>query len=1200
MPQRLKSLELNGYKTFASKTIFEFSGKITVVVGPNGSGKSNIADSLHWVLGEQSYRLLRGRRTDDMIFSGSETRSRAGMASATVTFDNSDGWLPIDFSEVSITRRAYRDGQNEYRINNQRVRLRDVNELLFKSGLSERTYTVIGQGLVDTALSLKPEERRRLFEEAAGIGLYRDRKEQSLRRLDNTKRNLERVQDILIELEPRIKSLERQARRAREHIQVRDDLQAILREWYGYHWHRAQNNLLKSRNFVNQQNAGLEQERADHEKIDQSLNDVRSKINALRSRLNSWHRQLAHIHLQREETSRELAVSGERRHFLVESQERLQVEINALRQEAGVLQVKLDETINLTSRLQSDSDEAAAQTSAARLALHKLQEERLAKENSLQNTRERISIINTQIIRLTTRQEDIRTRASSHSNNIDEKQKTLDDSIQALSLAEAELANAIEMQHKAEESRLLIIQRLAELRQEFASMESEIKNKYDALIQHQTHLARLHAQQNVLDQAEKELTGYADGAKLLLDAARKGQLSDVRGVLSTHLNVPQEFERAITAALGDFLDAVLIEDMEHTQKALSLLEKEPGKAAILPLAQLAPLPPLSVTDINGCFGLASDLVEASPELRPGIDLLLGQVLVVKDSKVAQRVLSKPDPYTCAVTLNGEVFYRSGTILVNTQSTSSTLSRSRQRRDLITQIEKIERDVEHYTDEIVIIEQHRDSLLEEISSCESDASTAQTRSEEALAVFQSKKLGVEQIKGNVSWHRDQLAAIEQENEQASQSEQELNYQIQQLKQDLSEIEQVQQQLSIQLAELSLNEQQQQIAHWEKATAVSQRALADIQQTLEERQHTFTRAQDQIRTLLEQQSMVEKEIAELQTNVEGMRDSEGGIGSQITELRQLIEPAELELTQGETELMELEAQESLVRQKLNMAERRYSQAQIQLVRDQESMENLRHRIEDDFGLVDFDYDQTFTGPTPLPFEGWVERLELVTAIPDDLEDTLRHKRLQLRRMGSINTEADQEYNEVKERYEFLIEQMADLEKAEADIHSVIAELDELMSREFRITFDQVASEFNDIFKRLFRGGSARLLMTDEHHPTESGVDIEARLPGKRMQRLASLSGGERAMTAVALIFALIKASPTPFCVLDEVDAALDEANIERLTEILTELAEQTQFVIITHNRNTVQMANLIYGITLARDSTSQTISLRLEDVDERYTE
>ncbi|HEX9018647.1 MAG TPA: AAA family ATPase, partial [Anaerolineaceae bacterium] len=283
MTPRLKSLELHGYKTFASRTLFEFPGDITAVVGPNGSGKSNIADSLRWVLGEQSYTLLRGRKTEDMIFSGSEMRPRAGMASATITFSNEDGWLPIDFNEVSITRRAYRDGQNEYLLNGQRVRLKEISELLARSGLAERTYTIIGQGLVDAALSLKPEERRKFFEEAAGIGLYRGRREEALNRLDQTRRNLERVLDILSELEPRLGSLEKQARRAIEYDRIRADLRLLLRDWYGYHWHRLQLEVIHAREVVKIQESRLERARERQSEVEVQIDDLRDKLQALRN-----------------------------------------------------------------------------------------------------------------------------------------------------------------------------------------------------------------------------------------------------------------------------------------------------------------------------------------------------------------------------------------------------------------------------------------------------------------------------------------------------------------------------------------------------------------------------------------------------------------------------------------------------------------------------------------------------------------------------------------------------------------------------------------------------------------------------------------------------------------------------------------------------------------------------------------------------
>ena len=360
MKQRLISLELNGYKTFASKTKLDFAGDITVVVGPNGSGKSNIADSIRWVLGEQSYSLLRGRKTDDMIFAGSATRPRAGMASATLTFDNSDGWLPTEFTEVSITRRAYRDGKNEYLINNKRVRLADVVELLSQSGLAERTYTVIGQGLVDAALSLKADERRRLFEEAAGIGLYRKRKTQSLRRMETTRRNLERVQDILAELKPRLRSLERQTRKAQQHEQIRNDLHEILKEWYGYHWFRNQKNLVSSRVFADKSEKDLDESRSKQVVNDNELNDTREKVNSLRAQIGSWHRQLSQIHLKREQTSKNLAVSSERKKALDDDKVRLMIEKTRLEEDLVVRQSQLDTANNQKNKLQSISNLSAS------------------------------------------------------------------------------------------------------------------------------------------------------------------------------------------------------------------------------------------------------------------------------------------------------------------------------------------------------------------------------------------------------------------------------------------------------------------------------------------------------------------------------------------------------------------------------------------------------------------------------------------------------------------------------------------------------------------------------------------------------------------------------------------------------------------------------------------------------------------------
>ena len=511
MTNRLKSLELIGYKTFASKTAFEFSGDITVIVGPNGSGKSNIADALRWVLGEQSFRLLRGRRTDDMIFSGSQTRPRAGLASATVTFDNSDGWLPIDFSEVSITRRAHRDGQNEYLINGQRVRLRDVNELLASSGLAERTYTVIGQGLVDAALTLKAEERRRLFEEAAGIGLYRTRKEQSLRRLDNTKRNLERVQDILSELSPRLRSLRRQARRAEEYEQVRADLQEVLREWYGYHWHRAQQELQQIKKEVAGHEKNMLEVKEVQSSTEQSLAGIRDKINTLRSQLNSWHRQLAQIHTQREETSRELAVSGERRRALLEQESRTNEEISRLEEESTRQQARLEEFQRRVDEASQTAEMAQSELQSARQKLNEKKRERLTIEQNVQAARSQINQLTAKKAEIDARREELETRIVRLQGEIGAQDEALEKAKQARDSLQEAISQAEKDQQQSAEKFAQLQAEADQFRQKIESLQAQRSKLVTDSSRLQAEIAGSHAEYKVLEEAEASLSKIAPG-----------------------------------------------------------------------------------------------------------------------------------------------------------------------------------------------------------------------------------------------------------------------------------------------------------------------------------------------------------------------------------------------------------------------------------------------------------------------------------------------------------------------------------------------------------------------------------------------------------------------------------------------------------------------------------------------------------------
>lgn len=1199
MSLRLKSLELIGYKTFAKKTLFEFDSGITAVVGPNGSGKSNIADSLRWVLGEQSFGLLRGRKTDDMIFAGSEKKARASMASAKVTFDNSDGWLPIDFSEVTITRRAYRDGKNEYLINDQKVRLRDVTELLSKSGLAERTYTIIGQGLVDTALTLKSEERRRLFEEAAGIGLYRQRKQQTLRRLDTTRRNLDRVKDILAELAPRLKSLERQARRSDEYHLIRTDLEENLKEWYGYHWHRTQNELLDAKKTQKQQESILETARRDQEKADQTLAELRNQVNTLRSQLSDWHHQLAQLHLQRESAARELAVQGERQRSLNEQKYDLESQITQIEEEFNAQS-------DLTSQAQTKVDEIAAQIEETQQVLDDIQAALKTKrsawaeaENALEAKQQELAEIKTRQTEYKAHKKQLETQLVRLEENTAEVTGLAEQTAQALADAKERQADAQERRQEAEQTAAGVLKssgenegQLSELEEERKSIQNEYQTQEKTYTQHQVEL-------EVLAQSEAKLAGFVEGAKALIEAGKENSAVGLLGTFNEKIDVPETYETAIAAALGDFLDAVLLNDSQQLEEVLTLLEDQAVQAALLPLKALKPKAALQIKADDNCFGLAADLVSAPADLIPAVDLLLGQVLVVKDRRAAQRGLDKYPGATQAVTLKGVVFSREGSVLVNTGAGAEIFNRKRRKKELAESLDNSEKLLTTLNGQFFEIDEREIQLRAKNAQIAQELDDARQNETSTRDTLHAVNLEVEQVQSALNWYQKQLDDLEKETKTIQGQIKEIEQSARQDEGDLASLETSIEEKRSQLANQNIDELQQQAAHWEKQIAVSRQALDNAQQALKVRQEQSNKTKTQRQTLIQRRDHLDEQIALIKSQVGKMRQSEGNVAEQIQEIQEQILPTETELKEAEVKSGGIEEEEAASRKTLNIAERQSAQTQIVFARRQEAFESLRQKIEDDFGLVEFKYEDEVSGPTPLPLGEMIERLPVVTELSPDIEDILKRYRRQLRRMGAINPEARREYDGVKERFEFLTTQTQDLEQAEKDITEVIAELDILMDREFRNTFDEVNTAFKDVFSRLFKGGSARLILTDENNLTESGVDIEARMPGKRMQRLALLSGGERSMTAVALIFALLKSSPTPFCVMDEVDAALDETNTDKLRELLLEFGEKTQFVIITHNRGMVQAANLIYGVTMGRDTTSQTISLKLDEVDERYS-
>ncbi len=936
MISRLKSLELHGYKTFASRMLFEFPSEITAIVGPNGAGKSNVADSLRWVLGEQSYSLLRGRKTEDMIFAGSEQRPRASMASATITFDNEDGWLPIDFSEVSITRRAYRDGQNEYLLNGQRVRLKEISELLAKSGLAERTYTIIGQGLVDAALSLKPDERRKFFEEAAGIGLYRSRREESLSRLDTTKRNLERVQDILAELEPRLRSLERQARRAQEHDRIKADLNLLLRDWYGFHWHRSQHELLRAREVYQAQEQRLEAARQRLMTVEEKVEVSRKLLQEVRANLGQWHMQSSDLHRQRERISRNLAVMDERQRALVDQQQNMQSDQARLEEAYRDQQERAQAAEAEIERLGADLKEARTQVEEARKALQARQKERQQADQALREARRQLVDLETRQVQQRAHHNELLSRAE----DLHKSQQSLTEAVaseaQALQQAEERLNQADKLRKQAAEDVEDAEEALQSQRLRIDELETCRRKAAEERAKQEAERGRLKAQLDVLEQAERSFSGLNKGARFLLESARKGQLTGKYHALSSQIEVPPEYETAVAAVLGEFLDGVLLDPQADVEQALRLLEGgEKGRAILFPFASSHDGSRLHLSG-DDCFGVAADLVRAPEFLLPLIDFLLGQVVIVPDRRSARSTASNLPTTARAVTLQGEVFWGSGVVVAGQDGRAGMIARPRQTRELKESIESVANRLEEITAESHKAEQQLGNLRSQEKDLERDLRQANQRQNQAVQSHQKAGLELEQARQRSEWQRKQLAGMDAQLQKTEQEAAATLADLEKIEGRIQQQHEAVRERSRALAELPLDELQAQVGHWTTNAAVAERATRDAEKRLVEYRQALEANRRQHVQLLAKAEENSQSMQKLEEEKNALRQQEAGLNEAIDALQKQIEPAEQKLEALERDYTKLQGDQTSAQQNMTVAERYLAQSQLEMTRQREALE------------------------------------------------------------------------------------------------------------------------------------------------------------------------------------------------------------------------------------------------------------------------
>ena len=1193
---RLKKITLHGYKTFANKTEIIFDSNVTAIVGPNGSGKSNIADGIRWVMGEQAFSVLRGKKTEDMIFNGSNQRSRMGMAEVSILLNNSDNWLPIDFDEVVITRRAYRSGENEYYINGSRVRLKDVHELLDRSGLGRRTHTVIGQGMIDQALSQRPEDRRILFEEAAGITHYRTKRRLTIDRLGKTQDNLTRVRDIIAEIEPRLKKLEKQAEKAIQHDKISAELRDLLRVWYGYNWHQGVSKLVDARAAVAHWRKVIEKTNGLIEAFSAKTATLRQEQMMLRGNLAEWRRELAALEQGRSELQKEQAVAEERIRALSVEKDRLTAAIGLMLETIRAEEERLQEARDVLEAIQGQRGQHEQQLQEAQTALQALETERAQTEEALTQAREKlmatITAINDRESRIQHAGEQRETLQQELAQSMADVEKAEADAaelasrwgrinarLQALGHQISDLREQHRQTEERERETVVRRARLERQRNEFAAQVRELQARYE-----------------LLDRLRAEGEGLYAGVKQVVRASREGRLHGVLGPIATLLEAPDQYEQAIEAALGGRLQDVVVESWEDAEAAIGYLKQtRAGRATFLPLDNLRPLRRNPTPSGQGIVGWAADIIAFDDAIRPAVELLLGQILVVTDLSVARRINRGRGQRPRIVTLEGDYVHPGGSVSGgsrNKRQKGGMLAREREYRQLPDQIKKVQARVKLLDEEIENLNQAIAAIEEERTRLVKAASDLGVQEKSLTTELGQVQSALDRAQQARTWHQERAQKLKLDLENYGRMLAQLREEISALRLEQNTIDNRAAALEEKVRALSTSGLMQAVARAQaRMDAIDERLQAQAA-IVAEQQQRLTQINEEMDGRKGRLTALSEEAETLKRRLAAIHEALSASDQRRLALQEQIAPAQARLDALVNGWIEHDATGEALRQRLHQEEQQLNQALLAQQRAEDQLKYLRKQIENDFGLVTFETEEGVTSQEPLPFDKIVTTLPRVTTISAEMKEEIQRLKGLLRHLGPINPEAQAEFQATKERHEFLTQQSLDLEEAAEQLQQVISELDELMDQEFRRTFKAVAQAFTHYFTRLFGGGTAKLLLTDPRDITNTGVEIIARPPGKRSANLTMLSGGERALTAAALIFSIISVSPTPFAVLDEIDAALDEANIERVKSVLSELSEKAQFIIITHSRATLEIADTIYGVSMGGDSVSQVISLKLE--------
>lgn len=1183
----LKRLEMRGFKSFADHTELEFGPGLTAIVGPNGAGKSNIADAILWALGEQGNRAIRTQTSQDVIFAGSEKRSPLGMAEVRLVLDNTDQVLPVDFNEVEVYRRLYRTGESEYGINNSSCRLRDVHDLFVDTGVGQAAYSLVGQGDIEAILSVRGEDRRELVEEVAGIGKYRRRRRKAQRQLEATEANIRRISDIIYELTSQREPLERAAEKARRYRELDAQLRELELKLLAIDYRQRSDRLGK---LANDQEVG----KADAEGTRSRLTVIENEVEKIAAELHTLERELSQLRENAREAERR-AEKTERSRAVIEEK------LRSARERLAELEQSDKDDSSHIEQLREQRTHLAEESEALTARIEALEQQIVGRRKDLQQLEQRQAETGRQLKKL----EDERQARAQKAENLRREAGAMESLQDELRERVGRLRSQQESLRKQAEQARAEMQQVKQRRDHLIERVQRSREKLSQLTERHQMLTRTlrehRAKRDILagaataaetrlallDELHRSHEGFEDAVRHVLDAAARGELSGVRGVVGNLLEVPAKYEVAIEAALGDRLQWIIVDTEEHALAGIEYLRRAGlGWATFLPLASLSSVVPRTTSASGeGSVGVAAALVRAPRDLAQITDHLLGDCMVMRDLDSALRNLRRTGYNSRAVTLTGEVIERGGAVRGGERSEDAgeIFSRKRELEEVRAQLEtlrralaeayefeeKFEREVARLSAQVDEASDAVSDARAELSEVERDLVHMRDQSEAAAGAAAEIDQEIDQLRRRLQstlGRQEELSGAAQQMDEAAEK---LSGRIAELRSQRlpgSEIEERREALNraeVQLAEL----REKQRSHQQ----LQERTEQEIKRARREAE-SISRMRDDLK---ERIAELQQQRAETSQRLQSEREEAGRLRQQVQERTRSVDALR---SKGE----ELESSERKLRRILENQQEQVQRAEVAFTREQAQLEGIKERLADVYEV------------TP---EEALEALGDEEPSRQKMAREVNSLKREIRQLGHVNLSAIDEYERLTAREEFLKAQRDDLESGRQDLLRIIDEIDTAAEKEFLATFEQVAEAFEATFTTLFGGGTTQLYLSEDENPLESGVEVFAQPPGKRQKHLSLLSGGERAMTALALLFAMLKVKPSPFCVLDEIDAALDATNTDRFVSLLQEFAERSQFIVITHNPRTMEAMDLLHGITQQEAGVSQRISVELRDAQEQ---